>query len=83
MSDIHVMTRDELLFAPESTVIWQEYRYNYNASAPLRRIQPLMKYAGIYTNCYSGYDPMDEIGTEKRFWSARPTIETMEKEKWE
>ena len=87
MSNIHVLTNDEIETMPDGAVIWMEIRHyqNYPLLPDCARIQPLVMYNGVYGKYFSYLVP-DEFNEEERkgirFWSHRPTIETMNNEEW-
>ena len=84
MNNIHIMSPDELESLPDGAVIWEEYR---DYKVPLNRVQPMVKFHGMFANYYDYLYP-DELRADSdiqlkiRYWSHRPTIETMAREPW-
>ena len=88
MDGIHVLSNHELETMSDGTVIWMESRrYQENPLMPENaRLQPLVMYNGVYGNYFSYVVPNEfskEERKEVRFWNYRPTITTMNNERWE
>lgn len=89
MGEIHVMNPDELENLPDGAVVWRE-QHSYRTdkeSIRYERLMPMIMYNGIIANYYEYILPdelraMDDIQLRYRYWSHRPTIETMDKEPW-
>ena len=80
MSNIHVMSPNELEKLPDGSVVWQE-RKEPNV------IMPMIMYNGIIANYEEYLYPnelraMDDIQLNLRYWNYRPTIDTMQNEPW-
>ena len=86
MSMIHVMSPDELEELHDGAVVWQEVNLN-KVVENCPKLMPLVKYHGMLGN-YLAYLYPDELRAEDdiqlrfRYWSHKPTIETMENEPW-
>ena len=85
MTDIHVMSPEELENLPDGAVVWQET--NLHVVKGMDRIMPMVMYHGTIAN-YSEYlipdelRAMDDIQLKFRYWNYKPTLETMAKEPW-
>jgi len=89
MTTIHVMSPDELENLPNGAVVWRE-KHDYDEeseSVRQTRLMPMMMYNGLIANYYEYLYPdemraADDIQLRYRYWSHRPTIETMDNEPW-
>ena len=87
MSMIHIMSPDELESLPDGIVVWQEANLKLITRKNYPRLMPMVMYRGMLGNFEDYLYPdelsaMDDIQLKFRYWSHKPTIETMDKEPW-